>query len=112
MTRRILNRHFTRQLETTTYTVPFGLAKSPEIDALFCNTDTKSHEVRVYEVPNGLQPTQEHLVIDWSGEEALRPKETRPAHWKTSMKQGDTLRVVADTAEKVTVGFEIDEADW
>ena len=80
------------------------------LEMTFCNTeDTAARKVQVRFVPSGSSAGNQHLVIDLSDENALRPGETRVYSFEPFLQAGDYVQWKADTTNKVTVDLAVNE---
>lgn len=75
------------------------------IEMVFHNTDTVVREVEVREVPSGSTPGDEHTLVKWTGQNALRPKEMRGFSYQPALGTGDSLRWKSDADIKVTAAL-------
>ena len=80
------------------------------LEMTFCNTeDTSPRKVQVRFVPSGASAGDQHLVIDLSDENALRPGATRVYSFEPFLKAGDYIQWKADMANKVTADLSVNE---
>ena len=105
-------RHGRRYL-TASYVSLSSISSSLEgtfLEMTFCNTEnTAARKVQVRFVPSGSSAGDQHLVIDMSDENALRPGETRVYSFEPFLQAGDYVQWKADTTNKVTADLAVNE---